>query len=1310
MGALSHGGGRWLLLVVLVASGFVGLALDGVQSSADDTAQQAAAAAQDRTDSLLSGAVAVPSLATETSKTYRRPDGKFVTRIFSQPADADPSVQPVAGGGYEADGHAATTRFPDSLIDPITVTSGDTSVSMRLVGGGGTARPNGSAITYDHALPGVSVTYKSSDGAVGEDLHLDGADVPSRYVFEVRASAGVRATSQANGTIAFTDADGRRVISLSPSFAFADRDPTATEKVATALAPLEGGGWRVTLSVDEGWLRDALAGGSVTIDPTVELQGASKDCALTSDTPTLSFCSGTQLWVGWSGDHDHHSLVKWDVSAIPKDALILTGDAGLYQSGGTAPVAKQISIHRLTRDWTNGASWNTYDGTHAWTTPGGDYDPTPAASETVPANDNGWTDWYPTALVQHWVDGSLPNYGILVKDQSATHVTGENDFGSTEGMSSATAPELDVIWTTRGGAPDPYTFESQAIDAKTSASVNAANGNLLLQTKDLAVPGTGGLDLNFTHSYNSIADPTVIGGVGLQTTGSFGRDVSLRPLYGPDLVFSRGDGLLVAFSDPHTSGTTKTYATPADLPGASLTQNTSTHLYTLDLPAGLPTLPGLHLVLTFDSNGALTKVADTAGHHLDLDYYPSGYTDPPAVGGILDTTGARYDIDRSDDGEESIDNIADPSDAHHWTFSYDSVFGTLTKATSIDNTKYQYAYDSQHRLTKVTTPTDAVWLVTYSGTTPKVATIVQTTNTAHTTGPTTTFTYSTPTTPCQSTNFDFAKTVVQRPNGTSTTYCANDHAQITYDTDNPTAATPSGEWYDLHDQYTRGVGTHGITLTGTDAGAGIKKLSLERGSGAEVASTTLPCDPRNATNPTACPHASVATTSFDPSAIPEGTQAFRVRATDYAGRSVTSGSWNVLIDRTAPSQASGFAGYYDDTTNKADIEWDPPIDPAAADGTPGSGVVSYTYRWRQGAGAWSGWIGTGAAGAELPSTQVGQSFDLEVQAYDAVGNLGAVASGHVVTVALPDTSDCLAHDVGGYPASCIDAAMQESPMDEEDEGEDVSLELDSSPSTFGFQPMTIGPLHAGYHITVHEDANAPHPTPLGKRWATIRNRGGKWVIGNAHQGWQFASDYEEDSVPTTGGSTRPWYRGRTIDPSGLIPVTTPSSGAHSTGCGWIVNTNATSDVDPDPNAACGLGNGLNVMNLNDFTLMTNCPPENQIPVDSHGEKVAHCSHGTMVYLTDSAEICADVALTPLGQTSSDCVASMNDTLSAGTCVKWRYITSDNKWVMVSDERRTNQAGRWFFIKRSSLASNARRLPNILTHGRQGNCPGALPRG
>lgn len=891
MGMRASYGGRVGLLLVLIAAGFLGLALQGARSSADDGSRPAASVTRPEVDSLLKGAEPVASLDTNTSKTYRRRDGSFVTRVFAQSSDADPTLTPADGGGWTADGHGGTERFPASLADPIKVTRGSAWVSMSLTGGAGAGTVKGSTVTYADALPGVAVSYQASDGAVGEDLHLTDADAPSSYTFDVAASEGVHPVTQRNGTIALLDSADQRIFSLSPSYAFADGHPTDTQKVTTALAATSSG-WRVTLSLDEVWLRGALADGPVTIDPTVELQGATKDCALTSDTPALSYCSDHGLWVGWSGDHDHRSVIKWDVSAIPQDALILAGDAGVYQSHSMVTVDKTLALHRVTRDWTNGASWNTYDGTHAWTTPGGDYDPSPVATQVDPAWNDGWVDWYPTGLVQHWVDGSLPNYGVLIKDDG-THTTGEEDFGATEAGDPVTAPELDIVWTTRGGTPDASTFESRSIDAKTNAAVNAANGNLVLATKDVAVAGQGGLDLDFNHYYNSIADPTIIGGVGLQTTASLGRDVHLAHLYGPDIAFSRGDGLTVAFANPHTSGTTKTFDTPYELASATLTQNTSTNTYTLDLPSGLPAWGGMHQVLTFDPSGAWTTVADTQGHHLSLSYYPSGYTDPPSLGGITDTNNGYYDVDRSGSGLESVDNIADLTDTRQWRFTYDTS-GALTRATSVDNTRYQYTYDSIHRLTRVTTPAGVVWLITYNGTTRQVASIVQTTDTAHTTGPTTTFTYSSPTSPCQSTNFDYKKTVVHRPDNSTTTYCANDHAQITYDTDNPTAS-PSGEWHDLAGGVVNGRGQRSITLSGTDAGAGVKTMALEEVGGATLASTTLPCDPRNATNPTACPHTSTAVATFDPVVLTEGVHTFRQRTTDYAGNAGYSPTWTVEV-------------------------------------------------------------------------------------------------------------------------------------------------------------------------------------------------------------------------------------------------------------------------------------------------------------------------------------------------------------------------------------------------------------------------------
>jgi hypothetical protein len=158
---LSRGGGRWLLLAVLVVAGFAGLALEGSRSAADDGAQTGLVA-RDKVDDLLEGATPVTSLSTETSKTYRRPDGSFVTRVFAQSKDGDSALKPVAGGGFAAEGDGATAMFPATLADPVKIRRGDDWVALELDGGRGTGTPNGSTITYGDALPGSALRTSST--------------------------------------------------------------------------------------------------------------------------------------------------------------------------------------------------------------------------------------------------------------------------------------------------------------------------------------------------------------------------------------------------------------------------------------------------------------------------------------------------------------------------------------------------------------------------------------------------------------------------------------------------------------------------------------------------------------------------------------------------------------------------------------------------------------------------------------------------------------------------------------------------------------------------------------------------------------------------------------------------------------------------------------------------------------------------------------------------------------------------------------------------------------------------------------------
>jgi hypothetical protein len=525
-------------------------------ASADQGQGAAAPHAGGKLAELLDGAEPVAAMSTPTSRTYRRPDGTFVSRIFAQPADADPSISATTDGFEAAAGDVKAT-FPRSLADPLRVAQGDHWVSLQLRDASGQATADGATVSYPDALPDTTLEYRVSSGGIGEQIHLGGDGAPSRFVFDVQASDGVRAEKEDNGTISLTGADGHRVFALSPSYAYADRARQDTKAVTTDLAQVEGG-WRVTVSIDPAWLSHALADGPVTIDPTVYLNSATQDCGLSSDAPSVSYCSSNQLWVGWNGDHDHHTLVKWNLSAIPKDAIALWGDASLFQDGDWAlNVPKDIAVHRMTRAWTNGASWSTYDGTNAWTTPGGDFDPTPEDTQTVPAYHWGWTDWFMTPLVQHWIDGSLPNYGVAFQDKPGPHVVGEEDWYATEGTTPDDAPELDIAWAPRTGKVDAYTFESQGLDAKTNANVNAANGNLLLTTNDINSAGTG-LDLRFDHYYNSLGDADDPAALGIRNTASLGRDLRLRNYLGDIIAFSRGDGVTVPFIDPHTSGSTTT--------------------------------------------------------------------------------------------------------------------------------------------------------------------------------------------------------------------------------------------------------------------------------------------------------------------------------------------------------------------------------------------------------------------------------------------------------------------------------------------------------------------------------------------------------------------------------------------------------------------------------------------------------------------------------------------------------------------------------------------------------------------------------
>jgi YD repeat-containing protein len=645
--------------------------------------------------------------------------------------------------------------------------------------------------------------------------------------------------------------------------------------------------------------------------------------------------------------------------------------------------------------------------------------------------------------------------------------------------------------------------------------------------------------------------------------------------------------------------------------------------------------------LTFDETGKLTQLADQAGHVIALAYEPNQDPDWPILDGITDTNNNTWDVDDGNLDEERIADILSP-DNHHTVFDYlADTDRYLTRVTEADGTTNQYGYDSRYRVNKITTPDGNVTKLTYSGATTKVASLIRTTDAAHTTGPTTTFAYSSPTAPCQSTNFDYTKTIVNRPDGTSTTYCANDHAQITYDTDNPTKAEPSGEWYDLHDQYTQGIGTHSITMAGADAGAGVKKLTLERGDNTVMATATLPCDPRNALNPVACPHVATQTAAFDPSSIPEGAQAFHLRSTDYAGNSIVSANWSVDIDRSGPVFGGDFttSASLDPDTGVAVLDWDGAMDPDLPDGTVGSGLAGYVVRTRPSGGTWSNWVPTNLEQALVANSADGQGYDVEVQPHDQLGNQGAVKAFSVTVTG--QGSECQA-TANGYPPRCSD----------DPGGEDTT---EPEPASLVATPL----MNSGGSIQPFASAYRYYVQIGGGGWKTIRRWQNSYAIGNVHNGWQF--DQARQDYSATSG----WITGEVH--------------GDFNDCGWIQFEPRTSGQDVD----------------------TGCPTHLKIELErfADGVNCSSCNRGTPIKVIRPYPECRNVSPSPTDHVPTTCLDEIttrttDQAVKDGYYVDWRYVTNDNRFVMVDD---TNVAdsnksnGFWVFMDRRAF-----RRPSLCT--------------
>ena len=138
-----------------------------------------------------------------------------------------------------------------------------------------------------------------------------------------------------------------------------------------------------------------------------------KDAEIWDQSPNNNYGAAAETWVSSASNDTTRSLLRFNTGAIPAGARILEATLFLERQSG-AGADQPVSAHRIVNPWSeDSVTWNQRDAGTNWDTAGGDFDNRAVVTTPVGPLNQRYA-WSITPLVQGWVDGSYPNYGVAL--------------------------------------------------------------------------------------------------------------------------------------------------------------------------------------------------------------------------------------------------------------------------------------------------------------------------------------------------------------------------------------------------------------------------------------------------------------------------------------------------------------------------------------------------------------------------------------------------------------------------------------------------------------------------------------------------------------------------------------------------------------------------------------------------------------------------------------------------------------------------------------------------------------------------------
>lgn len=166
--------------------------------------------------------------------------------------------------------------------------------------------------------------------------------------------------------------------------------------------------------------------------------------------PDKVYGSEDSIWLRPNNNAINRGLVRFDLSDIPAGSTITS--ARFYLVPQDDRTGQATYIYRLTTGWSEAsANWQS-----PWSSPGGDFDSNLSYAQILNEQKNCAIEVDITGLVQAWVDGDFPNYGMLlyaVGSSPPLRYTSKEDSANPE-----QAPRLLVAYTTGSQKTDFFAW------------------------------------------------------------------------------------------------------------------------------------------------------------------------------------------------------------------------------------------------------------------------------------------------------------------------------------------------------------------------------------------------------------------------------------------------------------------------------------------------------------------------------------------------------------------------------------------------------------------------------------------------------------------------------------------------------------------------------------------------------------------------------------------------------------------------------------------------------------------------------------